>query len=58
MFYKAGYILIFILTIVNFYFIINDDSYWIFGDIPNMLLLISLMILSVSQYVHNKKNKV
>ena len=57
MFYTVGYSIIFILILVNFYFVVNDDSYWIFGDIPNMLLLISLMILSVSQYVHNKKNK-
>ena len=57
MFYIIGYSIIFILILVNFYFVVNDDSYWIFGDIPNMLLLISLMILSVSQYVHNKKNK-
>ena len=57
MFYLVGYSIIFILILVNFYFVVNDDSYWIFGDIPNMLLLISLMILSVSQYVHNKKNK-
>ncbi len=57
MFYIVGYSIIFILILVNFYFVVNDDSYWIFGDIPNMLLLISLMILSVSQYVHNKKNK-
>ncbi len=57
MFYVVGYSIIFILILVNFYFVIKDDSYWIFGDIPNMLLLISLMILSVSQYVHNKKNK-
>ena len=57
MFYLVGYSIIFILILVNFYFVVNDDSYWIFGDIPNILLLISLMILSVSQYVHNKKNK-
>ena len=55
MIFKIGYVLLFILAVTNLYFTINIDDYWIFGDIPNILILILMMMLSVSEYVYNKK---
>lgn len=55
MIFKIGYVLLFILAVTNLYFIININNYWIFGDIPNIFILILMMMLSVSEYVYNKK---